>query len=133
MRRAARLAVLLGSLTGAFLGPAATQSEELSSEIPGAPVPPVPSVMHAGTGSVVHEEGIVLTNAHVVEGCSAVTAGPYTATRIVRDQQNDMALLFLETDDELPSLSFSPDPIRLAPQRLHSDTLCRTFLLKALT
>lgn len=53
-----------------------------------------------GTGFFIGEEGVVLTNAHVVEGCSEARTGPSgrkaTARVIARDGENDLALLRTE-------------------------------------
>ena len=67
----------------------------------------------SGTGFVVHADGIVLTNAHVVVGCEAAEAGGMRAERIVRDEQNDLALLFLGDAPELEPLGFSQEPLAL--------------------
>jgi serine protease Do len=49
-----------------------------------------------GTGFFVGE-GVLLTNAHVVKGCSEVSVGPsgqmVTALVVARDNENDLALL----------------------------------------
>jgi len=66
-----------------------------------APAPadakPEPSSGQLGTGFFIGEDGMVLTNAHVVEGCSEARIGPHgrsmTARVVARDTENDLALL----------------------------------------
>lgn len=49
-----------------------------------------------GSGFFVNKEGVVLTNAHVVEGCEDATVTGYGKARIVaQDKTNDLALLKL--------------------------------------
>jgi S1-C subfamily serine protease len=73
----------------------------------------LPISAQSGTGFVIHADGIVLTNAHVVVGCDAAEAGGMMAARIVRDEQNDLALLFLEDRPSLEPLGFSQEPLAL--------------------
>ena len=53
-----------------------------------------------GTGFFIGQEGVILTNAHVVEGCSEASTGPSgrkAAARVIaRDAENDLALLRTE-------------------------------------
>ena len=60
-----------------------------------------------GSGVVVHEDGYIITNAHVVEAAQKVTIifsdGREFAAKIVStDQTKDLAVLTLQTDDKLP-------------------------------
>ena len=67
----------------------------------------------SGTGFVVDATGHVLTNAHVVEGCTNLTFQGHEAKTIATSSDFDLALL--ETTD-LPTISiasFSPSPARL--------------------
>lgn len=62
-----------------------------------------------GGGSVIHEDGYILTNSHVVEGAERVEVaffqGPWQAVKIVaRSPQDDLALLKLDAKEPLPVL-----------------------------
>jgi S1-C subfamily serine protease len=141
MRSSAHL-VLLVLLGGAFIDPVVGQPEVPSSvgHGPNEQIPAVgseiqqgpPMVVQTGTGFVVHEDGIILTNAHVVEGCRTATVGAFTSERMVSDEQNDMALLFVETPVELVPLSFSPDPIRLGAAGFAFGFPLQDFLARSL-
>lgn len=118
------MAVGLAALAGAFLYSAAglVSGEPIGTiadaDGPEGVMPTALPSVRTGSGFVVNDDGVILTNAHVIEGCLAVSAGPYAATRIIRDQQNDMALLFVDTDRSLSALRFSPEPTRLGSSAL---------------
>lgn len=87
--------------------PAATQVAAIPSPPapPPAPPPPVVTKTSSGTGFFVSTAGQVITNAHVVAGCTdAKIRGrtvPETAARIVaRDTTNDLALLITDSRNE---------------------------------
>jgi hypothetical protein len=69
-----------------------------------------------GSAFAVHESGVILTNSHVVEGCSEVTVSGVDGTNLVgrirgRDIRNDLALIAVGS--ALPSIaSFRSSPIR---------------------
>lgn len=63
----------------------------------GGPAQKLEGKVSTGTGFAVSAEGHFLTNAHVVDGCSAVSVGSYGSARIIeRDTQNDIALLKID-------------------------------------
>ena len=66
-----------------------------------------------GTGFVVSENGHVLTNAHVVEGCETLTFDGHRATVISDSSDFDLALLQVEGLLETGIARFSPSPARL--------------------
>ncbi|HMJ04034.1 MAG TPA: trypsin-like peptidase domain-containing protein [Conexibacter sp.] len=58
-----------------------------------------------GTGFVVSEEGLIVTNAHVVEGATAIEVkvgdgAPHPATVVGRDASTDLALLRVDASGE---------------------------------
>jgi putative serine protease PepD len=61
----------------------------------------------AGTGVVIDESGLVVTNAHVVDGATAITVSldgddtPRTATVVAADPGNDLAVLRVEDAEGL--------------------------------
>ncbi len=60
-----------------------------------------------GSGFVVHEDGFIITNAHVVEGTSRIKAifsdgREFQATIISADASKDLAVLAIQTDNKLP-------------------------------
>jgi putative serine protease PepD len=68
-----------------------------------------------GTGVVISADGEILTNAHVVAGAQEVrvrfsgNTEPTPATVIAADTDNDLALLRVDVDAELPAATFA-DP-----------------------
>lgn len=68
--------------------------------------------LQSGTGFVI-APGVVLTNEHVVAECSVASVAGHQTTRIVRDTQNDMALLFFEPNSSFVPLPVARDPLRL--------------------
>ncbi len=63
-----------------------------------------------GGGSVIHPDGYILTNNHVVEGAQRVEVaffqGPWQAVKIVaQSPQDDLALLKLDAKEPLPALT----------------------------
>ena len=66
-----------------------------------------------GTGVVVSTDGEVLTNAHVVDGATAIhvrlpgETEPIEATLLAQDAGNDLALLHIDRDDLAP-VTFAP-------------------------
>ncbi|MFH1716575.1 MAG: trypsin-like peptidase domain-containing protein, partial [Planctomycetota bacterium] len=63
-----------------------------------------------GSGAVVHEDGYIITNAHVIEGANKVKVvfsdgREFPATVVGADQQKDLAILLVSTETKLPSLS----------------------------
>jgi S1-C subfamily serine protease len=82
--------------TAQFTPPSAPVVAKASEE-PSAPPKPQ-QAGSSGTGFFVTAEGVVLTNAHVVENCSAIRAttsqGATAAAKVIaRDVRNDLALL----------------------------------------
>jgi len=60
-----------------------------------------------GSGVIVHEDGYIITNAHVVEGAKNIKVmlgdgHEFLATVISADQSKDLAVLTIETQDKLP-------------------------------
>lgn len=76
----------------------------------------VPDLRGTGSGFIVTAKGSVLTNAHVVEGCSSITAGGMPAKIVETSDTFDLALLTVETDKELAFARFAA-----APAPLNSD------------
>ena len=51
-------------------------------------------LLSSGSGFLVHESGFVVTNAHVVDGCSLLTVGKGSPANIEKaDKTNDVAIL----------------------------------------
>ncbi|THB67816.1 MAG: DegQ family serine endoprotease [Desulfovibrio sp.] len=68
-----------------------------------------------GSGFIISADGYIVTNFHVIEGADEVKVNlqglnregqSFDAEIIGRDQETDLALLKIETDQELPVLSF---------------------------
>ncbi|MDR3214354.1 MAG: trypsin-like peptidase domain-containing protein [Azoarcus sp.] len=66
-----------------------------------------------GSGVVVSPQGFVLTNNHVVEGADEIEVvlndrRRFNARIVGRDPETDLAVLKLDTDAALPSITFAP-------------------------
>jgi len=60
-----------------------------------------------GSGVIVHEDGYIITNAHVIEGAKNIkvllcNGNEFQATVISADKSKDLAVLTIETKDKLP-------------------------------
>jgi serine protease Do len=67
----------------------------------------------SGTGFYVSSSGIVLTNAHVVEGCTLIDVGGHEAKILEVSNDFDLALLSSQIDENTPYATFSPSPAEL--------------------
>jgi S1-C subfamily serine protease len=72
------------------------QPTEASSTAPGGQQRP--ATRSSGTGFFITRQGHLLTNAHVVDGCKALTvaqpgSAPVPATAVATDKENDLAIL----------------------------------------
>lgn len=71
---------------------------EQTAATPDGPSPATPATKGTGTGFFITRQGHILTNAHVVEGCTQVTVSsaggtPSAASVATQDKQNDLAVL----------------------------------------
>lgn len=66
-----------------------------------------------GTGFVVTEAGDVLTNRHVVEGCTSLSIDGAPAVVLAEDATFDLALLQAEGLSDVAPATFAQDPARL--------------------
>jgi serine protease Do len=78
--------------------PPASASNAPSASSPASPKPPDTGGGTLGTGFYIDREGLVLTNAHVVNGCAqilvATEKGTFAPAQLIaRDQTNDLAVL----------------------------------------
>jgi serine protease Do len=108
--------------------PNSTSTTTLSAGPPGLPVPGVRGnapaekrVGISGSGFFVGPMAYVLTNAHVIEGCSAIKVGTYDQMEVVgADSSNDLALLRirLSVEQEKPRAlaHFATDSVRLGEE-----------------
>src|SRR5690606_23807799 len=67
----------------------------------------------SGTGFVISEDGLAVTNNHVVTGAATLevyvggdTSRSYNATIVGVSECNDLALIRIDADDPLPTLSW---------------------------
>lgn len=80
-------------------------------------LPPTPgyTIKHSlGSGVVVHPDGYILTNFHVVERASRIRVmfadeSIYDARLLVGDELNDLALIKVDPPEPLPAVSFATD------------------------
>ena len=66
----------------------------------------------AGTGMIIRSDGLVLTNAHVLEGSTTITVtfngttASHTATLVGEDAAKDIALIQIQGVSDLPTVTF---------------------------
>lgn len=95
---------------------------------PGATLEPDLDAVSTGTGFVVHRSGKILTNAHVVEGCSEIAvAEGFRASVTALDSEVDLALLQTDSGEWTSVASFAA-----RPARLNSDVTVMGFPLHGL-
>jgi serine protease Do len=75
----------------------------------GDPMQPAPRRQGSGSGFVIREDGIVLTNAHVVEDAKEITVKlasgkEYDAKVLGRDRKTDLAVLRIDAEGDLPAV-----------------------------
>lgn len=66
---------------------------------PPAEAPPAPSVVSSGSGFVLNIAGEVVTNHHVIEGCSSIEVDGRTAERVADWPEADLAVLAPRSPD----------------------------------
>ncbi len=78
-----------------------------------------PNSMAQGTGFIIHPDGYILTNNHVVEGASGVKIkmlddSEYDAEVVGVDPQTDVALIKIDADRKLPAMALGDsDKVRV--------------------
>ena len=72
-----------------------------------------------GSGFIIHEDGHIVTNAHVIDKASKILVRlddgtEYEATVLATDSKTDIALLSIEADGALPAVAFgNSDVVRI--------------------
>ncbi|MAF98143.1 MAG: serine protease [Micavibrio sp.] len=66
-----------------------------------------------GSGVIIDEQGMIVTNAHVIKGADEITVGlsdgrEFEAELIIKDDASDLALLKVEAKQPLPYVSLKP-------------------------
>ncbi|MCY4172045.1 MAG: trypsin-like peptidase domain-containing protein [Bacteroidetes bacterium] len=69
----------------------------------------------SGSGMFVSDDGHILTNYHVVEGCKRLSVGspPKKVSQIATDPNNDLALLKLESGNNIDQVKFRGEVVSL--------------------
>ena len=74
-------------------------------------------LLSSGSGFLVHESGFVVTNAHVVDGCSLLTVGKGSPANIEKaDKTNDVAILKINNIGNYSPLQISKADIELGEE-----------------
>lgn len=95
------------------------EGEDGDDDEDGAGAPPVRRAQSLGSGFIISADGYVVTNNHVIAEADEVTVTmtdgeEFEATIIGRDQAGDLAVLKIETERDLPFVTFGDsDAIRV--------------------
>ena len=99
-----------------LIGPSKNKKGEMTEgeEIPGAGKRPAGASVASGTGFVINEDGLILTNRHVVEGGTSfmviLNGNDQKVGEVVMiDADQDLALIRIKPDAKLPIATFSAD------------------------
>ena len=66
------------------------------------------SIVSTGSGYLIDKKGHVVTNAHVIDGCSIITTGKNNTAEILRaDENNDIAIIKTSDIEEYRAMSFA--------------------------
>jgi len=66
------------------------------------------SIVRSGSGYLIDKKGHVVTNAHVIDGCSIITTGKNNTAEILRaDENNDIAIIKTSDIEEYRAMSFA--------------------------
>lgn len=111
-----RLATGIKVLVGLLAAEDAPKSP--SAPTPGATVAksdpaPAPAPSGTGTGFIVTETGAMLTNQHVISGCSRLTVDGHVAKVLAADEVFDLALLQVDGVSAAAPAVFADSPARL--------------------
>ena len=96
--------------------PPKPRTPETVARVPDVPPATPPSLRGTGSGFVVAPQGHILTNAHVIAGCTRITIGGKRATVMDTSDKFDLALLSVEADKAMAFARFAS-----APAPLNSD------------
>jgi S1-C subfamily serine protease len=121
--RAGRASVQGGSPTGtrrevASTAPTATQIYQRDSTGVVAIKAVTSEGEDSGTGIVLNDEGLILTNDHVVAGATRITAGPGKSSSVTRTA----TLVGEEANDDLALIRIDPSGLGLKPLNLVSSS-----------
>ncbi len=94
------------------------QFEDQFGQSPGSGQPRTRRFQAAGAGFIISEDGLVVTNNHVVEQAENITVTDdngeeYIATLIGTDARTDLALLKIEGASNLPYVEFAQEDVRV--------------------
>lgn len=95
--------------------PATVSTPTVSSPAPSEPEPPEHAGSSSGTGFFVNADGYLVTNQHVIAGCTkSLSVDGQPASVVVADEKRDLAVLFMPSGQGTrPHASFAGKPIDL--------------------
>ena len=103
-------AMLRTSDGGAHGVPPQASEDEMAGRLFGIPPPVGPSLQRSqGSGFIIAANGVILTNAHVIEGATRITVRlvdkrEFEANIVGKDPHTDIALIKIAAKDNLPTL-----------------------------
>jgi hypothetical protein len=105
------LTILYDQATENTVEPVVIAMSSAFKPFPISGTPPAKKTVEYGTGVVVSEDGAIVADREITDGCLAITIPPFgNADRIAEDKEHDLALLHLYGARGLKPLALASDP-----------------------
>jgi peptidoglycan hydrolase-like protein with peptidoglycan-binding domain len=105
------LTILYDQATENTVEPVVIAMSSAFNPFPASIAPPAKKTVEYGTGVVVSEDGAIVADRQITDGCLAITIPPFgNADRLAEDKDHDLALLHIYGARGLKPLGLASDP-----------------------